>query len=158
MTEMPKPLLPWMACEGRPYWASKGNTKWSAVRIIKCSRVWAQVERVIPRTEKIIHRKGKVRLDELVQRDPKLKGKDKPKAPPSEVFKRVRELREEKPPVVAPAPEVKPEVAPEPTKAEPGRKLEDGWGREIFIKIFMARGVSRKEAERQHDEEASDDW
>ena len=116
MTDMPTPLLAWQVTNGGTYWASKGNTKWSAVRIIKVSRRWAQVERVVPRNGKIIHRKGKVKLEELVKRDPNLKGKDKPKAPPSEVFAKVREIRAEAKVAAkdmpAPIQEVPPVVAP----------------------------------------------
>ncbi len=114
MTDLPKPLLPVHVGLGGTYWAAKGDTKWSAVRILKVLRVKADVERVIPRNQKIIHRKGKVKLDELVARDPKLKGKDKPTAPPKEVFADVREARErvkEVPVVpVVPTPAPKPPV------------------------------------------------
>jgi hypothetical protein len=121
MTDLPDPLLPIHVGVGGTYWAAKGDTKWSAVRVLRVLRVKAEVERVIPRNQKIIHRKGKVKLDELVKRDPKLKGKDKPKAPPAEVFKEVREAREkqkqlaaEPPPKPVPQPEVKAPVARTP--------------------------------------------
>ncbi len=93
MSDLPKPLLPIHVGVGGTYWAAKGDTKWSAVRILRVLRVKAEVERVVPRNQKIIHRKGKVKLDELVKRDPKRKGKDKPTVPPKEVFADVRKER-----------------------------------------------------------------
>jgi hypothetical protein len=106
MTYLPKPLLPIHVGIGGTYWAAKGDTKWSAVRILRVLRKKAEVERVIPRSQKIIHRQGKVKLDELVKRDPKLNGKDKPKSPPAEVFAEVREAREQQRQLVAEAPPV----------------------------------------------------
>lgn len=144
---MPAPLLPWQVCNGSTYWAAKGDTKWSAVRILKVLRVKADVERVIPRSQKIIHRKGKVRLDELVKRDPKLKGKDKPTAPPAEVFKQVRELREEETQVA----ETVPEPAPEPEATPPAKKPtldEEAARRERVSRLF----------ELLADDSTDDDW
>lgn len=51
-----------------------------------------------------------MKVAELIKREPKLKGKDKPEAPPSEVFARSREL--EKTSEVEPKNEPKPEVKP----------------------------------------------
>lgn len=123
MTDLPKPLLPIHVGLGGTYWAAKGDTKWSAVRVLKVLRVKADVERVVPRNQEIIHRKGKVKLDELVARDPKLKGKDKPVAPPKEVFADVREAheRDKETPVVPETPETP--VAPAPAVKPPVPKM-----------------------------------
>ena len=145
MTDLPQPLFPIHIGAGGTYWAAKGDTKWSAVRVLKVLRVRAEVERVIPRNGNVIHRKGKVRLDELVKRDPKRKGKDKPKAPPAEVFESVRAARiQEKHAVPAtsePIPE--PEPKPEPPRP-PGKRLSS----EEVDKLF----------ELVNDDSTDDDW
>lgn len=138
MSDMPNPILPWQVGTGGTYWAARGDTQWSAVRILAVMRKKAHVERVVPRTGEIIHRKGKVKLDELVKRDPKLKGKDKPKHPPAEVFKRVREVRaEEKREKGAKAPEPVQESIPEEKTAPSERTPEEEARRQAAIqKLF----------------------
>ena len=131
MSDTPKPLLPWQVCNGSTYWAAKGDTKWSAVRILKVLRVKADVERVVPRNGNIIHRRGKVRLDELVKRDPKLKGKDKPKSSPAEVFESVRELRDQEKDAVPATLEPTPEPQPDPPRP-PAKRLSTKQVNKLF--------------------------
>lgn len=71
---------------GMPAWAAYGETGWSAVRVLKVRRKNVEVERVKPRTGEVVTRNAKARIDRLVKRDPKLKGKDRPEKPPSEFF------------------------------------------------------------------------
>ena len=80
-----KPVVPWNVVEGGDYWAAWGSKGWTAVRVLSAKRKWASVARVNPRTNETKSRNAKVRIDELVVRDPKQKGKDKPSdGPPAE--------------------------------------------------------------------------
>lgn len=92
---MPTPILPHQVYEGGDYWASWGSKGWTAVRITSVRRKFAQVERINAKTNETKSRTAKVRLDELVRRDPKQKGTDKPEEGPDEVFASVRRLRKE---------------------------------------------------------------
>lgn len=76
--------------EGMSAWAAYGDTRWSAVRVIKVNRAFAQVERVNPKTGEVVTRQAKARIAELVKRDPKLRGSDKPQVPPAEMFAQER--------------------------------------------------------------------
>jgi len=95
MTTQPTAVPDHHVREGADYWASWGSKGWTSVRVIQVKRKWAQVDRVDPRTNLTKKRKAKVRLDELVRRDPKLTGGDKPEVSPSVIFESVRSLREE---------------------------------------------------------------
>lgn len=92
---MTQPVLPWHVYEGAHYWAAWGNKGWTAVTVVAVKRKWAQVTRVDPKTNKPKNRNSKVRLDELVKRDPKKKGKDKPQEGPAAVFAGARASREQ---------------------------------------------------------------
>lgn len=85
-------LLPHEAYRNGTYWAPFGNKGWSAVTITKLGRLHARVERVNPKTQEVIA-KGKVRMDELLKRDPKKIGIDKPKDTPDVMFAEYREQR-----------------------------------------------------------------
>ena len=146
MTDLPIPLFPIHVGAGGAYWAAKGDTKWSAVRVIKVQRKWAQVERVLPHNQKIIHRKGKVKLDELVKRDPKLKGKDKPTAPPKEVFATVRQDREKAKEQVEITPVAV--VTPAPVAPKPQTPKEEAATQARLAKLFDLLG----------DDSTDDDW
>jgi uncharacterized membrane protein len=96
---------------GMTAWAAWGDTGWSAVRVMTVSKSKknVKVERVDPKTEAPITRRAKAKISELVKRDSKLKGADKPEAPPAEVFAEQRKAEE----VVAPPPApTEPAVAP----------------------------------------------
>ena len=82
---------------GMTAWAAWGDTGWSAVRVMMVVRLKknVKVERVDPKTEAPITRKAKARVSELVKRDPKKKGADKPAAPPAEVFAEQRKKEAE---------------------------------------------------------------
>lgn len=86
---MTTPLMPQQVYEGGSYWAGMGDTRWGAVTITSRKRKSATVDRVNPKNNQTTKRGAKVRLDRLVKRDPKKKGKDKPTIPPSEVFAEV---------------------------------------------------------------------
>jgi hypothetical protein len=100
---------------GMTAWAAYGDTRWSAIRVLKVGREFARVERVRPKTGEVVTRKAKARIVELVKRDPKLVGADKPQDPPSVVFQTDRARREdaqavkEVPPPPAPTPEPPPQ-------------------------------------------------
>jgi len=88
-----KPIPPYQVREGADYWAAWGSKGWTAVRVRSAKRKWAFVDRIDPITNEVRSRKAKVRVDELVRREPKLKGKDKPEISPSVVFDDVRSFR-----------------------------------------------------------------
>lgn len=75
------------------YWAPWGDGGWSAVKIVKLGRIYARAIRVKPKTGEEAKTRGKVRMDELVRRDPKLQGADRPESPPVVVFADVRLVR-----------------------------------------------------------------
>lgn len=81
-------------CVHGTYWAPFGNKGWSAVRVTKVGYKHAQVDRVKPKTQELIA-KGKVRKDELLKRDAKLGGRDRPQEGPADVFSTYREQREQ---------------------------------------------------------------
>lgn len=89
-----KPLQPYHIREGGSYWAAWGSKGWTAVRVTSAKRKWANVTRVDPKTDETKRKGAKVRIDEMVKRDPAMKGADKPTIGPAEVFDEVRELRE----------------------------------------------------------------
>lgn len=91
---MATPIMSHHVYEGADYWASWGNKGWSAVRVLGVKRKFADVERINAKTNKTKSRNAQVRLDEMVKRDPKLKGADKPSNGPAEVFSQVRSNRE----------------------------------------------------------------
>jgi len=78
-------LLPWQVQRGSAVWAPWGKSGWSAVNVMKAQRKWAHGMRVKPQTGKETA-KGKIPMDRLIKRDPKLKGKDRPQFTPDEVF------------------------------------------------------------------------
>lgn len=86
-------VIPWMVNEGSHYWSAFGDLRWSAVRILDKGRSRAGAERLDPRNGDVIHRKARVRLDELVKRDPSLHGADKPSVTPAELFSEIRKSR-----------------------------------------------------------------
>lgn len=89
-------LLPWQVQRGSTVWAPWGKSGWSAVDIKKAQRKWAKGMRVKPNTGKEVAQ-GKVPLDRLLKRDPKLKGKDRPGLSPTEVFAHRDEKKKEAP-------------------------------------------------------------
>ena len=101
---MIEPLLPIRVAVGGNYWAAWGDTGWSAVRIVRVQRKWAIAQRVRPTTNEVTTKRAKVSLTELMKRDPKLKGRDKPDVPPFVIFE--AETR-----VVAPPPPPPPSAA-----------------------------------------------
>lgn len=111
--------------EGGTYWAPYGSKGWSAVQIISKGYKHAKVMRVKPKTQEVVNKKGKVRLDELLRRDPKLAGADRPSEGPDELLASFREQREQMEAAKAPAPE--PEINEEPEEApeEPERTPEE---------------------------------
>jgi hypothetical protein len=84
--------MPFQVMVGRPYWAAFGDRRWSAVQIVTIKRKWANADRVNPSSNQVTKRGARVKVTELVKRDPELKGKDKPQSPPVEVFAKVREV------------------------------------------------------------------
>jgi hypothetical protein len=98
---------------GKPYWAGMGNTRWSAVQITSIKRKWATADRVNPSSNEVTKRGAKVKVAELVKRDPGRKGKDKPQSPPSEVFAKVREIEAESKAQMKDVPEPEPAPAKE---------------------------------------------
>ena len=76
------------------FWAPYGEKGWSAVRIRNLGYKHARVDRVKPKTQEVVTTKGKVRLDELIGRDPKLVGADRPRQTPDELFADFRKSRE----------------------------------------------------------------
>lgn len=87
-------LLPHEAVKNGTYWAPYGDKGWSAVRLRSLGYKHAKVDRVKPKTQEVVTTKGKVRLDELIRRDPKLVGTDRPAKAPNETFATSREQRE----------------------------------------------------------------
>jgi len=88
---MSTPVLPHHIYEGGDYWASWGSKGWTAVRVLNVKRKFADVERINPKTNKTKSRNAQVRLDEMVKRDPKQKGSDKPSEGPGVIFKQIRD-------------------------------------------------------------------
>lgn len=86
-------VLPHEACVNGTFWAPYGEKGWSAVRIHTVGYKHARVDRVRPKTQEVVTTKGKVRLDELVKRDPNLIGADRPRQTPDEVFATFRRSR-----------------------------------------------------------------
>lgn len=86
-------LMPWQIQPGGSFWAPYGKKGWSAVNVLDVGRVWAKVERVKPKTGEVVNRKGRVRKDELLVRDPKVNGADRPEEGPDVVFAKFREDR-----------------------------------------------------------------
>ena len=122
------PVLPWQVQDGRNYWAAWGSKGWSAVRVIAAKRKWAEVERVDAKTNETKSRRSKVRVDELVRRDPKLAGKDRPTAGPAAVFASVRRLRAEEQAVEEKLIEEPVEAQPTATKPPSGIEwTEEKW-------------------------------
>ena len=90
---MSKPLFPHQVSKHGKYWSAMGDTRWSAVQITSISRKWTKATRVNPKTGAVKKKGAKVRIDELLRRDPDLIGADKPEDPPKVVFAEVREAR-----------------------------------------------------------------
>src|SRR3990167_1181484 len=87
---------------GMNAWVAWGDSGWSAIKIVSIGRKYAKVERVNPKTGKFITRKAKAKISELVRRNPRKKGKDKPAAPPKEIFAEQRKQEEAKTKLVSP--------------------------------------------------------
>lgn len=80
-------LLDFQIQRGTNAWAPWGQSGWSAVEVQKAQRKWAQVHRIKPATgERSGKTTGKVRKDQLIKRDPALKGADRPEFTPEEIF------------------------------------------------------------------------
>lgn len=136
----PEPLLPFQVIEGKDYWSAFGDTRWSAVRITTLKRKWATAERVNASSNEATKRGARVKVAELVPRDPKLKGKDKPQSPPSDVFARGRGQKKA----------IKPQIdddAPKPVSKE--RPSSNGTGRQAQLEKLLAR---------LDDDSTIDDW
>lgn len=86
-------FMPWQVRPGNTFWAPYGDKGWSAVTILEVGRVWGKAERIKPKTGDVVNRSGRVRLDELLLRDPKVKGADRPTEAPSVMFTKFREER-----------------------------------------------------------------
>ena len=146
-------LMDWQVQRGTNAWAPWGESGWSAVHIKKPLRKRAEGFRVKPHNgEKSGKRGCKVAKDRLIKRNPDLKGKDRPKFSPDEVFAHMpKPVKKPKP--AEPGPEVEATEALEPKK---GKKLTD-W-REFWISHFVTqKGMSREEAEHEYDN-MDDDW
>lgn len=136
------PIPAWHIHEGGNYWASWGSKGWTAITIISAKRKWAQVQRVDPKTNKPKRRNSKVRLDEMVKRDPKLKGKDKPTSGPADIFAGLRASREaeaEPEPVEAEVPSPVAEVELTPAQRERQSWPQEQWNefhRSVWDKAF----------------------
>lgn len=78
-------LAPFQAQRGANVWAPWGKSGWSAVVIMKAQRKWAKGIRVKPHNGEETA-KGRVPMSQLISRDPKLKGKDRPSLTPAEIF------------------------------------------------------------------------
>lgn len=83
-------VMSWHVYKDAAYWAPYGDNAWSAVIITKVGRVWARGQRVKPRTGVVVTEKARVRMDELIKRDPGLTGTDRPEVPPVEFFAKYR--------------------------------------------------------------------
>jgi len=90
-------LLPWAVLRGSTVWAPWGKSGWSAVVIKTTSRKWAKGMRVKPHNEKETAQ-GRVPMERLIKRDPKLKGKDRPELTPDEIFAKPDKAPVEEPP------------------------------------------------------------
>jgi len=93
---MARPLFSFQVSRLSTYWAPWGEDGWSAVLVIRLGRTRVRVERVNPKTQVAAKTKGWTRLDELLKRDPKQAGADRPEEGPAIVFKEVREARANK--------------------------------------------------------------
>ncbi len=150
-----RPLDTWHIREGGNYWASWGSKGWTAVLVISVARKWAKVRRLDPKTGALKKRTSKVRLDELVKRDPKQKGRDKPKVGPADVFAGVRSSR-------ARAEEAK-AAEPEPTlnETEPTQThsaTSSRWKTPEEAEAFMRMVWDKTFGEGAWDAEADCDW
>jgi len=85
-------FVEWQVQRRTRAWAPWGDSGWSAVIVNDRRRTRARVDRVNPRTNEPTA-KGSVRCDELVRRDPDLKGRDRPAFAPSHVFEGIRRVR-----------------------------------------------------------------
>ena len=90
---MSDPIPPYLVSEGSHYWASWGNKGWTAVRVSQVKTKYAIVQRIDPLTNEVRTKEARVKLDELVKRNPDLNGEDKPTTGPADVFGRVRSSR-----------------------------------------------------------------
>ncbi len=95
--------------EGLTAWAAWGNTGWRCVRVLSVGRKFVKIQREDPATGRVIARKGKALISEMVYRDPKKRGKDRPTSPPATVF---GEQRRQDLVVPEPTPEPVPELKP----------------------------------------------
>jgi hypothetical protein len=86
---------------GLPAWAAWGDTGWRCVRVLSVGRKFVKIQRENPRTGEIIARRGKARIAEMVKRDPRQRGRDKPGQTPAEMF---AQQRAPEPPPPAPPP------------------------------------------------------
>jgi hypothetical protein len=90
-------LLPWQVQRGTTAWAPWGKSGWSAVIVRTTQRKWAKGVRVKPHNETETA-KGKIPMERLLRRDPKLKGKDRPGCTPDEAFAFLEEEKAAKKP------------------------------------------------------------
>jgi len=102
--------------KGGCYWAAWGTTGWSAIEVTDVKRKFVQATRVHPKTNERVKTGCRVRISKLLERNPALKGKDRPNNSPPEVFAVVEAL-EAPAPVPPPPPAPEPEPAPEPVPA-----------------------------------------
>jgi hypothetical protein len=111
------------------------------VRVLSVGRKFVKIQREDPVTGKVIARKGKALISEMVYRDPKKRGKDRPTSPPATVFseQRKRELKVLEP---TPAPD------PEPTPAPPRSAKEEAECRVCLEALLAALD----------DDSTDDDW
>jgi hypothetical protein len=115
-------LLPFQIRRGSNVWAPWGISGWSAIEIVKPSRKWAQGYRVKPATNER-GSLGKLPLDRLLKRDPKLLGKDKPGPSPDEVFAHM--VKEEPKPAPPPPPPPPPPPTVPTEVAKPAKPLSE---------------------------------
>ena len=76
--------------EGLTAWAAWGDTGWRCVRVLSRGWVFAKVQRENPKTGAVLARRGKARIAEMVHRDPRKKGSDKPRQTPAAMFAQAR--------------------------------------------------------------------
>jgi hypothetical protein len=154
---MNKPVLKHHVCEGSDYWASWGSKGWTAVRVIQAKRVFANVARINPKTNETKSRNAKVRLDEMVKRDPKKKGKDKPKVSPAVVFEEVRRIRKTQAAVTVTC-EPEPEPEPDPRPALPPGRFSHSFATAEEADAFWRKTWDAVHGEGYWDSLPADDW
>ena len=122
--------MPWLVQARTTIWAPFGQTGWSAIEVTEVSRVWGRGHRVNPSSQK--HgAKGKFRIEWVISRNPKLKGKDKPHVPPSIALAHLKVKKE-----LEPVPMKKEIVVEEPKPVVQRTPKEESATRKKLNKLF----------------------